>query len=279
MHVYYINTAARTDRRTFMENQLDALGIRAERVGGIVPAELTAEQIDAYCNPERGGTLRISALCCNLSHLKVAAELIESGETRAMVLEDDAVLSPRLTEFLSAFEAADPDIGLLRIETHLQPIRYRASSTRLAGVAIVRPFGWEPGAAGYILSRRAAQALIADPQMRLANDFTLFNPFGRLARRVTLRQAVPALCIQSHHTASGAANSFGSDNQSPPWIAPLTLGQRLSREARWIWHRDLVMGSRKLVQQLLGARKQVIPFARDERPASREWAQLAPGPP
>jgi hypothetical protein len=43
--VFYINVAARTDRRDFMESQFAELGIPVERIEAVLPDQIPAEAI------------------------------------------------------------------------------------------------------------------------------------------------------------------------------------------------------------------------------------------
>lgn len=262
MQIYYINLDARPDRRAFMEEQFARLGLAATRIRAIGPVDVSNDDLERYCNPSRGGTLSPSALYCRLAHLRAARTLLESDKEHAAVFEDDAVLSSRLASFLTAFAASDEKPDLLRLETHLEGLRFREAGVTVAGVSLVKPYSWEPGAAGYIMSRRAADAFVSNPQMRLRNDYTLFNPYGWLGRHINARQAVPALCIQSHHLATQQTPDFGSDNRVPQAARfPLSRWQKLRRELRLFYERDIVVGSRKVLFGLAGVRKHPIAFA------------------
>ena len=262
MHIYYINIARRTDRRAFMENQFARLGLGAQRIEGVTPDGVEAAMLARHCDPADWRAIPPAALCCRLSHLRAARALLESEASHGAIFEDDAVLSERLPSFLSAFSANPEGTGVLRLETYFEGLRYKLAERTLGGIAVVRPFSWEPGAAGYVLSRRAAEILVDLPIGGRRNDHVLFNPFGPLARRVALRQVTPALCVQSHHAGLGTPD-LGSDNTASParsdeheWTWQETL-----RRARTFVRRELIFGPQKLAHQLRGARKHHIPFA------------------
>ena len=264
MPIYYLNLPARVDRRIFMDEQFARLGLRATRIEALTPDRIAADELERYCEPRRGGTLSPSALACRLGHLSVAQALIASGEPYAAVFEDDAVISSRFKSFLDAFAASAGKPDLLRLETHLEGLRLGRVESVLEGVEIAKPYSWEPGAAGYIMSRRAAEAFVANPRMRRRNDQALFSPEGWLARHVVLRQAIPALCIQSFLVKDGHQPRLGSDNRGPaPARFTQTRWQAVGGEIRRVVERDLVGGARKLFFRLRGVRKRRIDFAAD----------------
>src|SRR5690242_19024849 len=100
MQIYYINMARRTDRRAFMEAQLAKLGLEATRIEAVTPETFLASAVTAS-----RGRLTPVALSCSLSHVKAAEALLASGDPCALILEDDAILSTRLPEFLAALDA------------------------------------------------------------------------------------------------------------------------------------------------------------------------------
>jgi glycosyl transferase family 25 len=262
MLIFYINLDRRPDRREFMAAQLAGLGLAGERIAALTPRELTPEQLSRFCDPVRGGRLTPVTLSCKLSHIAALEAFLATEARYGLVLEDDAILSPRLPDFLAALEADPQTIDLLRLETSLRGIRFRRIERRLAGVALVRPLSWEGGAAAYVVSRAAAEQHIRDPRMRRRNDLSLFDPF-RGTMLGGLRQTDPGLCIQAHLLEPSMAPQFGSDIGGQAVPTALSLGQRRRRHLEEFVDREIVYGSRRLWHQLLGAKKHRIPFAAD----------------
>jgi glycosyl transferase family 25 len=261
MRIYYINVARRTDRRDFMEAQFARLGLKATRIEAISPDTLP----DA-AKIRSAGRLQPAALSCSLSHVLAAKSLLASGDPAGLIFEDDAVLSSHLPEFLKALDAQLPEFDALRIEASSRGLRLKTAALALGSIELMRPYSWEGGAAGYVLSRRGAQLMAASDVLTYQlPDMALFQPFGPLGRRLALYQACPALCIQSHLRKTATFAGFGSDLPYgvPKPATPPSLGKRLGdaiADIGNVLHRELVLGSQRTLHQLLGAKKRVIPF-------------------
>lgn len=197
--IFYINLARRTDRRAFMQRQLAGLGLTAVRIEALGPDDLLALDRTRYCNPNRGHWMTETELACNMSHQAAWRRFLEGGSTRALILEDDAVLSSSLPAFLESVSAQALDIDVIRIETlGSQGLRFGAMERRLSpDVGLRQCFTRDAGAGAYLLSRRAATLLLAQPQLKTELvDALLFNPFNRLGRELSVRYCDPALAIQ-----------------------------------------------------------------------------------
>ena len=96
-HAYYINLERRTDRKTHVENELNKIGIKAERFNAI--------------------QLPNGALGCSMSHLKCIENAKQNNWDHVLIVEDDITfLNPEvfinsLNNFLSS--ATEFDVLLL----------------------------------------------------------------------------------------------------------------------------------------------------------------------
>jgi len=194
--IYYINLDSRPDRRAFMEAQLASLGLEGTRVSAATPADLTPEEVALYCDGRKPRYLRRRELACTKSHERVWTAMIAAGNERALVLEDDAELSPLLPAFLAELSGFDADI--IRLEATGPRIRVFPPVARSAGGIDLRPFRSTPmGAAGYILRQTAARQLLGHPAFRRRQtDLVLYNPFDPPGAGLTRLQTVPGLCQQ-----------------------------------------------------------------------------------
>jgi glycosyl transferase family 25 len=270
MQIYYINVETYADRRAFMEGQFEKLGLVAERLAAVTPADLSSSDLDAYCSPRRARWLTPMELCCSLSHVAAARALLASGAPHALVLEDDAVLSARLPRFLAAFEAMPPDLDVLRLETTRgQRLRLLPSGLPdIAGIGLHRSYSWAFGAGGYIVSRRGAAKIVASPETRLhAADRYLFDPYAALPRQLMAYQAKPTMIVQVSELEGDAAAQLPSrmsdrdvklETQRPYFWAALP-----GRVARWV-ERDILIAVQKAWHEhVRGARKTAVPFTPD----------------
>ncbi len=194
--IYYINLATRPDRRRFMEEQLQRLGLAGIRIEAATPSDISAEEAALYCDPHKPVYLRPKELACTLSHERVWQSMLDARHPRALVLEDDAELSPALPSFLSDIAGVEAD--LIRIESAGRPLRLFPKTLVTTDKIALHPLKSTPrGTAAYIVTDRGARRLIRHPAFRAAQtDLVLFNAFGEPATSLTRLQAVPALARQ-----------------------------------------------------------------------------------
>lgn len=82
----YINLKHRTDRNDHMKAELDRVGIKADRVEGMLPDEYTGDPAKV----EKMRRRTPGAIGCHYSQVKVMQRAFERGEN-ALVMEDDLV--------------------------------------------------------------------------------------------------------------------------------------------------------------------------------------------
>ncbi|WP_404405468.1 glycosyltransferase family 25 protein [Pelagibacterium halotolerans] len=194
--IYYINLSSRTDRRAFMEEQFARLGLEAERVEAVTPADIPADDIARYCDNTRPTYLRPNQLACSMSHEKVWRAMLEAGHERAVVMEDDALLSSLLPAFLADLEGVPFDV--LRFEAPVRRIRVFPPVAHVGPGIALRPFrSTLSGASGYVIGANAARVLLGHPALRvLAGDLVLYGALAAPAKDFVRLHSDPALCIQ-----------------------------------------------------------------------------------
>lgn len=270
MRIYCINMARRFDRWANMLVRFEAQQLALDRIEAVTPAELTPDLVKRYCNPMAYRWQTAGELSCSLSHQKAMRTFLQTGAPFAMIVEDDILLSPSLAQFLADFEAAPPPIDLLRLETDMSRLRLVPTPERtIAGYGVQRLHSAGGGAAGYIVSRRAAERIVAGQEI-LADltDQALFNPYSRLARQLVMRQLSPALLVQEDRANLGGDRLAMSDLES-------LRRQRGSSDQKLFWrrwaynfydivHRDIIGAARNLwLKHARGVVKFAIPLKSD----------------
>lgn len=277
--IYYINVAARTDRRAHMEAQLSRLGLVGLRIEAVTPADLSNIDRDRYCNPARPHFLRPSELCCTLSHVAAWRMFLQSGAEQALILEDDVELDDALPAFLA--EASSIDADLIRIETTGATTRvFPVSDVGRSGIAI-RGFRSTPmGSAGYLIRAGAARRLVDDERLRHRQmDLALYSPFAEPGRSLSRVLTDPALCRQLNMTGQNQLAVARSD------IAGVASEHHVAR-ARPLRHlflarvRRVGAGLRNAIDHMLclprGLTRKVVGFGLDgsaSNPASEAAAE------
>ena len=266
MRIFYINLARRTDRRAFMEEQFARLGLAASRIEAVTPADLEPEDIERWCNPRRVLWLTPGELCCSVSHLRALEAFLASGDAWAAIFEDDAVLSTRLPAFLDAFDTAPPAADLVRIETALRHLTLQSGGEPVGGMRLARYVGWEPGGAGYLVSRQAAAAITASNEMRRRPvDRALFHWSSPLFRRLAVRQTDRGLCIQARsHAGATELHSDLTDRRQRHAAERPYAARHLLYRSLLILNRDVFLAAWKAWHRfVLGAERRRVEFAAD----------------
>lgn len=158
MKIVVINLASALARRRFMAGQLAALGLHYEFINALSPAEISPGTLkELRFNWQR--QLRETEVACFLSHVAVWRNIAMQTDP-VLVLEDDAILSKRLPEFLEQATKIQ-DIDHLNLEVHykkkwLGPRREIGGGFTIAQLHLDRA-----GAAAYILWPAGAKILLA----------------------------------------------------------------------------------------------------------------------
>jgi len=265
MPIYYINLASAPGRRAEMERQLAALGLVAERVEAVTPADISAEDLKTYCNPDRYRWLAPTELACSLSHIKAWRQLLASGAPRAVIFEDDAILSSKLPAFLNAFPREGNELGLVKIEICSDRLRAaKRASYEVAGIELRSVFGFSGGAAGYVISAAIGARIIDREELRHTSlDRGLFDTFGPLSGQLTFLQADPGLAVQADQL--GLSSKLEASTLKPDLEARLntrtgsTLRSYFNSARRWV-DINIRQGARKSYLDATGVRKRKIEF-------------------
>ena len=195
--VYYINLASRPDRRAFMEEQFDRLGIAAKRVEAVRIDEVPPELIAFHEGPDCLWRSNPGDLACGLSHERAWNIILEAGHKAALVFEDDAVLTPSVLGFLADGLLDQLKADLIKLETFRIPIQIGSDDVAVGTTHLRELCSSQMGAAAYLISRASIETSLASPMLReLSVDRLLFGRGGPHLLRSRVLQAVPSPCIQ-----------------------------------------------------------------------------------
>jgi glycosyl transferase family 25 len=248
-----INLARRRDRLAVMSAQLGKLAIDFERFDAIDGSTL---------EPPQGAELTPAEIACHRSHRACWQRLIESTEPRAVILEDDLVISPRLGGFLARPELWPDDADIIRLETFGQIANLSTRNIKApSGIRLHRLLTEQYGAAAYVISRACATRLLLDDQSaKVPVDTMMYGRAAPGAGGLFIYQADPALCIQGKvHFTDAAPAAMDSDIEplrrvryarlpAPRPETPLTGLARIVQEAKRVarpLYRSWVFGDRE----------------------------------
>jgi len=255
MKVYCINLDRRPDRLAHMTEQFERLGVDFVRVPAVdgqdTKVQAEAERLGHERSGQPGGA---GTFACFQSHKEIWRTLVKSGDSFAIVLEDDVLVADRIVEYLSV-DWIPANAHIVKLETNKNRIHLCAtSSTKVPEYPLQRLYSAHLGTGGYIISRKTAQKLLADTKsFDLAVDRYLFSPESKMFSELLIYQMVPAPVIQGDKAKveSDWVKTSITDRQG----APNFCGKR---------ERLLKRTSRRLREEIRairqGTRYVVVPF-------------------
>jgi len=180
LRTYVINLDRAPDRLAYMDAQLRELGIGYERFQAVDRYEIDASvpEFDASGYARlHGRRFHSGEVACYLSHVGVLRAFLRTDASHALILEDDARLSPDLMTILEAAMARTEEWDILRLSSVNTGLRIPYSPLtgdyRFA-IALTR----EKGAAGYVVNRACAESFLDNLlPMRLAWDIAFDMEF------------------------------------------------------------------------------------------------------
>lgn len=268
--VYYINLLARPDRREHMERQFDRLGIAAERIEAVLPAQVPPDIVASARRPDGTFRLGLGDIACTLSHFAAWRRAIDSGAAACIVFEDDGVISSEFPGFLEKLGRALPaGVDVLKLETFRHGARLGRHAVVVGGTVAQRLIGTHYGACGYVISTKlAAQVMATMPVASRAIDGHLFARYGDVLATRRVYQTPRALAVQLMHQRVADKDQRGQSDIAPtrrttPAARHKTpRWQRLGQNVALAWREYRAFG-----HEVLNPRAP-IPFADDE-PAPR----------
>ena len=221
MKIYVINLKKNTDRLAHMSEQLAEFGLSFERIDAVYGKMLSADERKIHfaafhSRLAAGQMLREGEIGCALSQQKAYRRLLASGESHALVLEDDINIVPPF------------DVVLEHIESTLDFSR--------PVVALLSAHGCEPSGEGdgprcepimgamcadaYVISRSAAEIILKVNYPVV----TVADKWGRWVSRygIAMYRVWPTTVKQDNER-------FGTDIALVKYKTPKGLG--------WVWRK------------------------------------------
>jgi len=181
--VFVINLERSPHRREYMINYLKGHGVVARIFPAVDGSKIDVAEVqrqgiydDALAHQKFSRSLSKNEIACTLSHLNIHRMMIENDIAMAMVLEDDAMFAPEISNKLrNALAEAPEDWDLLQLshncQEHVECTKHLVkfpSNTRMP-----------VGSAGYLIRKSGAEKM-------LGNGFPICYPadsfFGRSPR-------------------------------------------------------------------------------------------------
>jgi len=250
MRLYLINLDRRPDRLAQMTAQAAALGLALTRIAAVDAKSAAPSALDHWFAASGPlGEIPRGDKACFLSHRLVWEALLASGDAHAVVLEDDVRLSPAAGALLASNAWVPASAGLIKLE-HYGPKGQRVLLTDFRGTEdgfqLARMLSRHTGAAAYLISRAAAQLLVAQTRFDLPVDHLMFNP---------------------------------NNSKLFAPLAPFQLLPAVARQTEFVGEKSDIENTRKPLRalSLTYARRELVRFGYDLKLVPRQLAALAGG--
>lgn len=196
--VYFINLAARPERRQFMEQQFQRLGIVAERIDAVTAAGVGDARMAPHAGSANPWAMARIEVACVMSHEQAWRRMLQAGQPYALILEDDVVLGDGLPAFLDPSLSAEIGADVLKLETMYRPVRLGGAARIVAGrFRVCQLLASHLGTAAYIISAEMARRTLADPRLHaMSADRYLFSRDGPTIPSRGVLQVDPAPAVQ-----------------------------------------------------------------------------------
>ena len=210
MKVYLVNMDRSTDRLEIMQRRLSALGLKFERVAAVDGSKLTEAENGCVISPNWRYPyfLTPGEVGCFLSHRKCWQKLIDSGDSWALVLEDDSVFHPKAKEYFQSTSWIPEGVQLVQF-SFAKDSTFSDKSVLLAnGNRLVRVKHSSPcGTYAYMISRDAAKkALELSNKIEGPIDnfmFGMFFEFPKIISNWRVQKCVVKVIDDVEPTISG----------------------------------------------------------------------------
>lgn len=194
MKIYVINLLRSIDRLISISRQSAKYNFSFERVDAIdgkkldfVPPNKLQDAYDFKCVTK-------TELACNWSHAK-ALELIANGdEDYGIVLEDDAVLSPKCEYFFKNTDWIPANTKLIKLDTGCKKVLLNNPCQINNEYKLYDRLTNDYRATGYLVSKETAAWLVSKIyETNILIDVIMYNFVQGLASDVKARQLYPAI--------------------------------------------------------------------------------------
>lgn len=184
-----------------MSDQLSRLGLSFQRLSAV-----DGQKIDIAAFAEI--PLSPGEIGCFLSHRSAWTRLVQSDRSHAIILEDDAHLSPDLADIITDLSWFPSDAMIVKLETMAMPVLLDPKEHNGPGQRkLKRLRSAHPGTAGYIISRSGATALLRKSESfnQPVDDF-MFSK--RALTYFPTYQMLPAAIIQHQFRCCSSGKLF-----------------------------------------------------------------------
>lgn len=203
LSTYIISLTRAKGRHAQMRATLADAGIEAEFVEAVDLAETSEAELLQQCKSfGPWGVFAHGNMACTLSHAKVWEQFLASDADVALIFEDDVFISTELRQWIADLSWWPQGCELVNLEfwrSETLKVMLGTSASHHLGRQMAPMLSRNPGSAGYLVTRKGAETLLASRPFAVSIDQLLFNPLvSPLAVSLKPHQITPALVTQGN---------------------------------------------------------------------------------
>jgi glycosyl transferase, family 25 len=236
LYIEMLNIKRAKDRKALMSEQLKSKNIDANFFEGIDFKETDKKVLEENClgfGP--WGEIQDREMACTASHAKAWKRFLESDSDICLIMEDDIYISEELEKWLNDLSWWPTEAEIIKLECWVEKINGKGKillenpGKSHLNRKVKKLLTRHMGAAGYLLTRRAAEKLIKSVPLNMVADHILFNMnASKIAKNMEIYQVIPALIIQGNEPKN--SNSYtGNRNTKLKVTGMKWLSQELKR--------------------------------------------------
>jgi glycosyl transferase family 25 len=201
-----LNIERAKDRKELMCGELKKKNIEAYFHKAVDYKDTKKEDILLEClQYGPWGQFHIQNMAATLSHSRAWERFLQSDADICFIMEDDIFISDDLEHWLNDLSWLPADADIIKLECWVEKLNKKGAILfEKPGIShlnrkVKRLLTRHMGAAGYLLTRRAAKKLLASKPFDMVIDQMLFNiNASKVAKNMKIYQILPALVLQGN---------------------------------------------------------------------------------
>lgn len=163
MRTFIINLKESADRRQYMIEEMKKTNLQYEFFDAVSGKDIkNIEEVydHEYAVTKAGGPLNLGEIGCAMSHLLIYKKMIDENIERALILEDDVIISEKIDEIIKEILEFNLQNSVILLGQSSKKLKKKIYKTKLDPLyTLSKIFNSACGTYGYIIDNKAAERL------------------------------------------------------------------------------------------------------------------------
>ena len=239
LYIEMLNIERAKDRKTLMTAQLKCKNIIANFFEGMDFKKTDKKNLEEFClDFGPWGRIQNQEMACTASHVKAWMRFLETDSDICLIMEDDIYISEELDKWLTDLSWWPTDADIVKLECWVEKINGKGKillenpGKNHLNRKVKKLLTRHMGAAGYLLTRKAAKKLLKSIPLNMVVDHILFNiNASKVAKNMEIYQVAPALIIQGNEPEN--TNSYTGNRNKKLSLSGIKWLSQEMRRARY----------------------------------------------